>query len=835
MILKKLLKVLKQVQIMSSSEKFSVLAQTILLVSCLGIFTSSKAIAKNSLQLKLGDTVSIYSEKAYRKNNGMSFEAIGSVVIISGNDTMYGEKASLNVESGDVLVEGNVRFISQDITIYGSRISLKTGTNKLTVENARIITSEFNIVAEKVTKIASNKYVADKAEFTTCKDCTESWSIYGEEVHVELNQYIKIYHALTKVKGVSVLYFPFIALPIKNKRESGLLFPDISTRNDEGIGYTQPIYWAIDDSKDMTISPSFMAKRGYGSDIEFRQAITDQKWVNFNSKLLNDSIYLPGKNNEDLSGGKYFRHFYSAETHLQWNNSLTQHIKITGMKDLEMIRDFDDYTDEYINDSDVGFFGFLEGRSDRFQLGLETQFRKNLLYSDSEEFDKTYVQTVPSVYFNMAPYTLLQSDTLLLQNISFGADGDITNFKQMGEDEVDYIRNATRANITPYINWHMLTYGPINLKTNYTLDYQTYKFINDDEENFNKYAGLFQTEISFSMDRIFGLAYEEKVPVRNLNKKYLEKKNQEAEALESEASKKKKEDKKSLIGAIPDFESSLTKDSIVFVKNSYRHSQEYKFIHHYILHDDEQGNERFRTQIAAGGGQGWFDYRDAVRSEVSSLGTNETRTGVPVKNTVELQWNNELIKKTPRSFNYFEDNKYLRNNFSYSKIGYLNISQGFTFEDEQTDFKDKLTRLSIATGYSGSSWNIGLQEYYFHQGGQHVFTANFQKQFDALSVLSNYAYNSLGSNDIKTAKIGAQVRPLDVLGFSVLKEHDLDTDTNISTIYQVDIMPNNNCWIFNINYKQTVVDSQYTFNYVFNFGNDEFHAYRRNFWSFVRL
>ena len=190
------------------------------LIIFIGIFLNNSTLAttKKNLQLQLGESVSIYSEKAYRKNKGLSFEAVGNVVIISGKDTLYGEKASLDVKSGQVRVEGNVRFISQDITIYGSLIEFNSQSGQLQMENARIITSEFNITATEVKKLANNNYYAKQAEFTTCKDCTESWTIYGSEIYIELDQYVKIKHALTRIKGVSVLYFPYIAVPIKNKR-----------------------------------------------------------------------------------------------------------------------------------------------------------------------------------------------------------------------------------------------------------------------------------------------------------------------------------------------------------------------------------------------------------------------------------------------------------------------------------------------------------------------------------------------------------------------------------------------------------------------------------------
>jgi hypothetical protein len=102
-------------------------------------------------------------------------------------------------------------------------------------------------------------------------------------------------------------------------------------------------------------------------------------------------------------------------------------------------------------------------------------------------------------------------------------------------------------------------------------------------------------------------------------------------------------------------------------------------------------------------------------------------------------------------------------------------------------------------------------------------------------LLGSYNLNSLSGSNIETIRFGSQIRPIDTLGFSILKEEDLNANETISSIYQVDFMPNNNCWILNFNYRETVVDNRYSFNWVFNFGNDEFKEYRNNFFQFNRI
>lgn len=767
-----------------------------------------------NLQLKLGDAVSIYSEKAYRKQGGKVFEAIGNVVILSGDETLYGEQASINLESGEVNILGNVRIISKDMTVYGSRIFYDIRKKVLNMENVRILTNEFNIVADKLEKKTDGLYYAQKAEFTTCKDCTESWTIYGEKIDIEIFRYVTIRNALVKIKGIDIFYLPYIAIPIKNKRESGVLFPSFLSRANEGLSYQQPVYWAISEDKDATFTPSFWGRRGYGTDLEYRQVFSQENWLEYSHRLVNDKIYLPGKVNNNDSGTSYFRNLFELEYHGQLSNDFTSHLKLNGAKDIDMFRDYTDYSDDFLQEESLGLEGFVEHRLERMNIGLETHYKRNLLVSDAEDFDDNYVQVLPSIYFNSTPITLLSSDKKMLNNISVGFEGDYTRFAQNEESNDGFIRNANRFDMSPYLSWHFFNWGPLSFSTEYTLNYQDYKFEETNQTEYTKSAGFLQTEFSFTMDRIFGLAYEEKIEANQVNRFQT------------------KSDNENLIGMVPNFENSLTEDSLTVVKNSYRHSQEFKFIHHYIAHSDESGNEVFDDQIQTA--QGWFDYQDAILENQADVGANLTRTIIPRKNTVEFQWNNLLIRKSPKQFNYFQDQRFLRDNFNYNKIGYFQLSQGLIL-DNDLELKDRLTRLFVNTGYNASTWALNFSQYYFHQDESEITSLNFKKVFEPFHFLSGYNSNTLPGSTIKTLRLGGQFKPTDAIGFTYLEDQDLDANENIMTIYQLDFMPPNNCWIINLNYRESVVDQRYSFNFLFNLGNDEFKNYQNNFFDFERV
>lgn len=757
-------------------------------------------------------------------------------MIISGKDTVYGELASLDQESMMAKIEGNVRLISKDMTLYGSHLEYNIAAGTAVVRNARIMTTQFNLVANRLVRVSEKEYIAHDAEFTTCKDCAESWSVFGKVIRVLMDDKVQITKGLTRIKGANVLYIPYIELPM-SKRKSGLLFPVISQRPGEGMAFQQPIFWAIDDSKDATISPSSWGKRGYGTDIEYRQRFRDLSWVTLNSRLLSDELYEPGVNNVTPTGQKVFRHFTEAETHQQFTPNLGSHVRFTDARDLDMIRDHFQYTDPRLNSSDLGLKGNVNYRQDWFSLGADAQYLRNNLVNDPMYFDKQYVQTLPRVDLSTLPYTVVQSKTPGLNHVAVGFDGSFTRFRQVDEVDTPNLRNADRLSTQPYVLWNFFSWGPVSFKSRYIFDQQAYEFEDMKQPSAGKNAGLVRTEISFTMDKIYGLAYEEKVPIKEISEEELkrlrERKEQGLSPIQSS-------DKGSrLVGDLPEFQSELAKDVIIQQRNSYRHSQEFKFVHHYIASQNTYGNKTFIGQIDSNQ-PGWFDYEDAIRSQEYLFGSNVTRTIIPPENTVEFQWNNSLIKKSPRQFNFLEDDKYLRDNFSYAKTGYFNLSQGYLLNVEETDdVRDRLTRLMLETGYNAERWSVSLQEFYFHKQQENIFNLGFNRRFSFINILSSYRYasaqkNVVGSTTTNAISLGTQVRATDILGFAIAKDMDLQAKKEIRTVYSADIMPNNNCWILNLNYLTSLNEDRYNFNVIFNFGQAGFEKYRKDYFSIQR-
>lgn len=764
--------------------------------------------ARESFELKFGENVQVLSDKAFRDSSKNKFEAVGNVIITHQKNSIYGERASLDFTTGETNVVGNVRYVGPDITMYGSEMQYNFKDKSFSLGNARILADNYIVLGKRLSRPDPKTIIGVDAEYTTCKDCPESWSVFGREIEITLGEYVRIRHAYLKVKGVVVMYVPYIVFPIKTKRETGVLFPSFGFEFEEGFRFQQPWFWALSDSADMTFTPSVFGRRGLGHQYQYRQVFHDDGWVNLDTLKVLDQVYEPGKQTEDRSGDKRFRHFTQAETHWSSGESFNGHFRLLGVNDLDMMRDYDFFTQNMVDASEIGASGFLEARSSLFQFSIDGNFERNTLYSDPKGFDHRYVQIMPKLNLSSTPITLFQSDIPLLRRISVGVDADFTVFKQNHKAENLFIRNARRLNSKPYINWEIGHLGPVNFRTRVAHDSQKYWFPYESDKTFSK-SGIFtESEISIEIEKIFGMSYIEEVPIEKVDVAKLSK--PEEKAVSSSG----------LIGELPVFNEGLSQENFRIQKNAYRHAQEIKLKHYYFSDQKTKGNERFLSQISQNTGDGQFDAIDALRSREFLVSNTETRTTLPLSNTLELQWNNSLVRKRAIGDGLLMDGRTLTENFEYGRVSYFNVSQGYDFDRDTGEVNDKLTRLNVETGINIDSFSLDISEYYFYDSKENIFSVNLSKQTSRYKFFTRFNYDSLTTPIKKLAVVGAKLNVFELVLLGAELEYDLEDKRYARSVYSMLYKPTNDCWELDFRLKRDLVERRFSVNFLLNF-NDQ--------------
>lgn len=101
------------------------------------------------------------------------------------------------------------------------------------------------------------------ATYSTCPPLNTSWQMRAEDITLNKETGRGVAkHARLLVKGVPILYAPYLNFPIDSRRQTGFLWPTVGNSTEAGLTFTAPFYWNLAPNYDDTITPSILGKRG---------------------------------------------------------------------------------------------------------------------------------------------------------------------------------------------------------------------------------------------------------------------------------------------------------------------------------------------------------------------------------------------------------------------------------------------------------------------------------------------------------------------------------------------------------------------------------------------
>lgn len=200
-----------------------------------------------------------------------NIKARGNVSIKTGGDQLFAEKGTVNLKQMTGTFE-NATILRQekDLHLEGSVIE-KTGLKTYRIQDGWVITC----------KIDKNK--------------TPPWRFAAADTEVTKGGYAYLKHAKFYVKDLPIFYTPYMVLPAKETRQTGLLFPEMSYSKNSGFGLNIPFFLNISSSADMTFYPEIFSNRGVMPGIEFRYINSTANKGMFMGSYLYDNLSDPSE------------------------------------------------------------------------------------------------------------------------------------------------------------------------------------------------------------------------------------------------------------------------------------------------------------------------------------------------------------------------------------------------------------------------------------------------------------------------------------------------------------------------------------------------------------
>ena len=401
----------------------------------------------------------------------------GKVEIESAGAMIKANEAKVDRNTQALNASGQVTYQDPQIKVSSESVYLNTSTNALQMTETEYQLASMNGrgKAQKIELSQEAGIALNEVSFSTCPEGQEDWRIQASNINLSPDQLRgEVSHARFYLKGVPVLYLPYFSFPVTDARQSGLLYPVISSSTSTGLSYAQPYYWNIAENMDATFAPRMMTDRGVQLQSEFR----------YLTEAHAGQLDLEYLGNDRATGSSEDRYFYRFVHQGQIFENWQINAEYNGLSDSNYIVDLGS---EYYNRADTHLYQTLGLSYYDDQLDFNLQFRD---FEILGEHANSY-RALPEMKLNYE------------KPLAYGFEFDLASELAYFDNNSDLSPKATRLHLAPTLRYpYQTTWGEFLAETTLL---QTY-YRQDNIENTNLSEKVSRT---LGQTRIYGaLAFE---------------------------------------------------------------------------------------------------------------------------------------------------------------------------------------------------------------------------------------------------------------------------------------------------------------------------------------
>ena len=279
-----------------------------------------------------------------------TYRASGNVIISFEDGFIKADDVILDRLKDEATAEGHVFIKSGKDILEGKKAQFNIGTETGTMSDGKVFFDKDHLYlrGETIEKTGDATYSLKGGRATTCDGENPDWMFTGSEMEVTIDGYGTLKNGTFHVKGIPVLYLPYMIFPAKTTRQTGLLFPRIAYSRDKlGWDVGIPFYWAVSENADATFYQRYMDKRGFQEGLELRYLIGKDSHGTLYGDYLNDTMEVSESEGDAVlkrdwkEDNKRWSYYLDHETTFSPGFYLKTDIK--RVSDRWYFRDFDSY------------------------------------------------------------------------------------------------------------------------------------------------------------------------------------------------------------------------------------------------------------------------------------------------------------------------------------------------------------------------------------------------------------------------------------------------------------------------------------------------------------
>jgi len=244
----------------------------------------------------------------------------GNVALKRGDQFLGTDNLSFDTETGNYIAEGNVRYQDSSIRMKARRAegNQESDTHKISDIQYQLVSRRGNGGAESI-DLQGAVGQMHRSTYTTCDPSQPVWKLSAPQIEVDNDAgFGTARNAVLRIGKVPVLWAPYFKFPIDDRRQTGLLYPQVGLSGRNGFDYTQPIYLNLAPNFDDTLMPRYMSKRGFMLDNEFRYLYDGGRGELLTAYLPNDKLRDKDRGRVEFSGYHNINANWQARANLAW-------------------------------------------------------------------------------------------------------------------------------------------------------------------------------------------------------------------------------------------------------------------------------------------------------------------------------------------------------------------------------------------------------------------------------------------------------------------------------------------------------------------------------------
>lgn len=369
----------------------------------------------------------------------------GNVALKRGDQFLGTDHLSFDTESGNYIAEGNVRYQDSSIRMVAKRAegNQEADTHKISDIQYQLVSRRGNGGAESI-DLQGAVGQMHRSTYTTCDPSQPVWKLSAPQIEVDNDEgFGTARNAVLRIGKVPVLWAPYFKFPIDDRRQTGLLYPQLGLSGRNGFDYTQPIYLNLAPNYDDTLMPRYMSKRGFMLDNEFRYLYDGGRGELLTAYLPNDKLRDEDRGRVEYTGYHNVNAQWQARASLAW------------VSDERYVEDFSNRL-LGVTTSNLQSQAGIYGTGETWSAGLMADYWQ---LTD-------YTLTEAALPYSRQPRLYLNWDKPLLPWLETGVYAEAVRFthddvhQKIRDDSGEYVRNGvttrmdggSRIDLKPYVS-----------------------------------------------------------------------------------------------------------------------------------------------------------------------------------------------------------------------------------------------------------------------------------------------------------------------------------------------------------------------------------------------